>query len=83
MYTNSQIRRETETCCKRSTNFLQIEEEAVASTLEKTKIAVCRKLDGSCPFKNSQIRQVEVSSDLSSGVHGMSPGREIWGMFWK
>lgn len=59
----------TVTCPKRSTNFHQMEEEAIASTLEGTKIAICRKVDRSCPLRMVGSGQVGVSSGLSDGAH--------------
>lgn len=59
----------TVTYHKRGTNFHQIEEEAIASTLEGTKTAICREVDRSCPLRMVGSGKVGVSSDLSGGAH--------------
>lgn len=46
MYTNGHFWRGTVTCQKKGTKFHQIKEGAIASALEGTKTAGCRKLDG-------------------------------------
>ena len=60
----------TVTCNKRGTNFHQIEEGTIASTLKGTKTVICRKLDWSYPLRMVGSGQVGVSSGLSGRAHG-------------
>lgn len=70
----------TVTCHKRGITFHLIEEEAIASTLEGTETAICRKVDRSCPLRVVGSGQGGVSGALS----GRAPCENWWeiqGMF--